>query len=186
MNKIKKIESFPGEKWKELPGYEDYYEVSNMGRVKSLAKTWIAGKGAIRTKPETIMKKGHDASGYYNFTAHANKIRKPYLVHDLVYDLFGNEKRNGRFIVVCHKNGIKNDNRINNLYLNTIRNVVCISMKEIGKSSKYSGVTWHKQRKKWQSSIQVNGKNEYLGYFNNELKASNTYQKRLKEILKNK
>jgi len=37
-----------GEIWKEIEGYEGLYEVSNQGRVKSLTKEWIAGKGAIR------------------------------------------------------------------------------------------------------------------------------------------
>lgn len=49
-------------------------------------------------------------------------------------------------------------------------------------ASQYKGVTYHKLAKKWQVSIVYNGKREYLGLYETELEAHNTYQKRLKEL----
>ena len=49
-------------------------------------------------------------------------------------------------------------------------------------SSKYKGVSWNKDRKKWSSSIVINGKQKYLGVYNNELEASKVYQNKLKEL----
>lgn len=45
----------------------------------------------------------------------------------------------------------------------------------IGRSSKYKGVCWDKQHKKWMAYIMVNGKQTYLGYFDDEILAAQTY-----------
>jgi AP2 domain len=44
-----------------------------------------------------------------------------------------------------------------------------------GHSSQYKGVTWHSKRGKWQASIKVNGKSEYLGVFTDEDSAAEAY-----------
>lgn len=45
------------EVWKPIPEYPGY-EISNLGRVKSLPKTWRSGRklAKVQTKPETILK----------------------------------------------------------------------------------------------------------------------------------
>lgn len=42
-------------------------------------------------------------------------------------------------------------------------------------SSKYKGVSWFKQTKKWMSNIRINNKQIYLGLFVNEIDAANMY-----------
>ena len=182
MSERAKIKSLPGEKWKGLPGYEDYYEISNMGRVKSLAKTWIAGKGGIHKKLDTLIKGSYHVRGYHQFMARLDGTRKGISVHGAVYDLFGEGKRNKGYLVVCHKNGIVTDNRIDNLYLETRRRSQHKNMKAKKYSSKYLGVGWRIHSKKWISNIRINGKLTYLGSFDDELEASNAYQKKLAEI----
>lgn len=44
-----------------------------------------------------------------------------------------------------------------------------------GGSPQYKGVTWHKQRRKWQAIIQIAGKSRYLGVFASEEKAAEAY-----------
>lgn len=44
------------EEWKAIRGYEGLYEVSNLGRVKSLAKSWKTGIKNLRTKTRNIFK----------------------------------------------------------------------------------------------------------------------------------
>ena len=42
-------------------------------------------------------------------------------------------------------------------------------------SSRFVGVSWHKQEKRWRASIMVERKIHYLGYFDNESDASNAF-----------
>lgn len=44
-----------------------------------------------------------------------------------------------------------------------------------GITSKFKGVHWHKRKNRWQSRIQINGKQKHLGYFTNELEAASVY-----------
>lgn len=44
-----------------------------------------------------------------------------------------------------------------------------------GGSSKYKGVNWVKERKKWRSRIKFNGVEKFLGRFNCEIKAAKAY-----------
>ena len=41
--------------------------------------------------------------------------------------------------------------------------------------SKYVGVSWNKQKKKWQAEIRIDGKNKGLGYYHDEKEAARMY-----------
>ena len=45
-------------------------------------------------------------------------------------------------------------------------------------SSRYKGIIWDKRHKKWASRITINGKRIFLGYFDNEILATKTYNKK--------
>lgn len=74
--------------WKDIPGYEGYYQISNLGRVKSLNRIVIGGRGNV----ERSLKGGVMALNYKNnyALAHLNirKTRKAFLVHRLVATAF--------------------------------------------------------------------------------------------------
>jgi hypothetical protein len=44
------------------------------------------------------------------------------------------------------------------------------------------GASWNKRDKKWRADIQINGKRVYLGYFDSEQEAHETYMKELEKI----
>ena len=48
-------------------------------------------------------------------------------------------------------------------------------------SSKYKGVCWDKNSKKWLTRIRIDGRNKYLGHFTNEEDAAIAYNKQTKE-----
>lgn len=117
---VNKIEDLEGEIWRPVVGYEGYYEVSNLGRVKSLSKTWFTGKdGCVKKyKPDTILV-NTISSQYFKVLLQKNKTRKNKLVHRLVAEAFIQNLENKP--CVNHKNGIKTDNRVENLEWVTYR-----------------------------------------------------------------
>lgn len=93
--------------WKDIKGYENKYQISNLGNVKSLARTIIRKNGEKQTFQERILKPCRNNKGYYLVSLDG----KLYTIHRLVAENFMEN------LVVNHKNGIKTDNRIENLEL---------------------------------------------------------------------
>jgi hypothetical protein len=71
-----------------------------------------------------------------------------------------------------------------NTYKKALKNWEENGIKPIKKvySSIYKGVSWNKKMNKWRSGIKINKKSIHLGYFENEIDASNAYQNKLKEL----
>lgn len=74
--------------WKDVKGFEGFYQVSNLGRVKSLKRTIIRKNGKTFFVRERILKTTNDHSGYPYVTLIIlkNKVLKP--VHRLVAEAF--------------------------------------------------------------------------------------------------
>lgn len=107
------IKSKHQEIWKDIPGYEGLYQVSNLGRVKSLGNRYHRRK-------ELILKPKLDKYGYYIVSLYKNSKPKMYGVHRLVMLSFVGWSN----LTVNHKNEIKIDNRIENLeYMSNKDNV---------------------------------------------------------------
>jgi hypothetical protein len=164
--------------FKDIPEYEGLYQVSNLGRVKSLSKKIWNGKGYFISK-ERILKPG--LSRKYLSVMLSKKAKfKTFKVHQLVAKSFLNHFSDGtNKLVVDHINNIKTDNRLENLQIITQREN---SSKDTKGTSKYTGVSWCKVKKKWVSRLKLNGKYLHLGYFHCEIEASNAYQKTLNGI----
>jgi len=165
--------------WKPIKNYEGLYEVSNHGRVKSLAKEWINGRG-LRKKSDSIKKISITDRGYKSAILNNNKKRKTFTVHSLVWDHFGDQPRNGLKLQVDHIDNNKLNNRIDNLQLLTQRANISKYHKTQKHTSHYTGVHWSKDSKKWRSVIGINGKYKHLGYFIDEHDAHLAYQKALR------
>lgn len=76
---------------------------------------------------------------------------------------------------IDHINGIRSDNRFGNLREATTTQNHQNSRFSCGRS-KYRGVSWHKKANKWQTQIKINGKSHYLGLFDTEKDAAESYQ----------
>lgn len=95
--------------WKPIKGYEELYEVSNFGRVKSLAKR----VGTSFRNSEKILKSSNVAHGYQAVVLHHDGKQKTHTIHRLVAEAFIKNPKNKR--CVNHKKGIKTDNRASEL-----------------------------------------------------------------------
>ena len=116
--------------------------------------------------------------GYLNVILSEDGVKTSIKVHQLVAIAFLNHKRSGYKNVVNHINFNTLDNNINNLEIVSARENC--NKKHIKSSSKYVGVTYKKRDRRWMAQIKIDGVNKYLGYFKNELDASNAYQSALK------
>ena len=78
-------------------------------------------------------------------------------------------------LVVDHINGNGLDNRKRNLRICTQFQNMKNTLKRPGKTSKYKGVYWRKERGKWQARITFQNKRIRLGHFEDESEAARAY-----------
>ena len=83
---------------------------------------------------------------------------------------------------VNHINHNGLDNRKENLRITTHDKVIIQSQVSDKKQSKYKGISYHKPTNKWRARININGKTTYLGYYNNEIEAAKSYEKKAIEL----
>ncbi len=107
------MENFENEIWKSIKDYEGLYEVSNYGRIKSLEKSFIIYRGGIQKRKQKIKNLQSDKYGYNTVALSKNSLKKTYKVHRLVAISF--LEKPDDLDIINHKNGIKNDNRVENL-----------------------------------------------------------------------
>ena len=148
-----------------IKDYEDY-DVDKNGLVISM-----------KFDKEKILKQYKGRDGYMFVRLSKNGIKKNFKIHHLVWDQFGTSERDGRKKQVDHIDENKLNNHIDNLQLLSQRENVSKGKFKYGKSSKYTGVSWNKQAKKWVAQTFINNKKKFLGYFDNELEAHNKYEK---------
>lgn len=104
-------EELKNEEWRKLINYPGY-SVSSLGRVRSDPHKVWNGKGWHVSK-EKMLKPNTLAKGYYQVDLKVEKKRHPRQVHRLVAEAFIPNPNN--YPQVNHINGIKNDNRVENL-----------------------------------------------------------------------
>jgi hypothetical protein len=100
------------EVWKDIKGFEGLYQVSNMGRVRSLDRDVVftyKGKVRINHYKGKIMKLINDGRGYFQ----VNLGKRHYKVHRLVAIHFIDGYQPN--LVINHLNEIRTDNRAENL-----------------------------------------------------------------------
>jgi len=127
--------------FKDIPNYEGLYQISNLGRVKNI--------GSEKSKIATLCKNGDlflkpkiEKNGYVRTFLTKGETRKGYSIHRLVAITFIPNPNNKK--TVNHINGIKIDNRLENLEWTTQKENVCHARDILGM---YYGNTSAKRKK---------------------------------------
>ena len=106
------------ERWMPVVGYEGLYEVSNWGRVKSLARTATRSSGTHpRSLKELILKPVASTDGYLRVGLCRNGTKSTWYVHVLVAAAFLGPRPDG--LIVLHGSKGPLDNRPENLSYGT-------------------------------------------------------------------
>ena len=108
--------------WKDVPGYEEYYEINQYGVIKSKDRLIVVSdyqnahaycSGFSYVKPGRIMKQGTSVHGYKTVCLSKNNSYKLCKVHRLVAETFIPNPM--QLPYVNHKDEIKTNNHISNL-----------------------------------------------------------------------
>lgn len=101
------------EEWKDIVGYEELYLVSNTGRVKRKERMVEDARGRLRYLPSNELKKSNQRGYVVVQLTNMSKESKAFRVHRLVAQAFIPNLNN--LPIVNHINGVKDDNRVDNL-----------------------------------------------------------------------
>jgi hypothetical protein len=102
--------------WKDVYGYERYYQASNLGNIKSedmVVPHWRGGKMVKRGRILRNCKRSSSPASYLVVMLCVNQVKKTVSVHRVIAEAFIPNPENKP--QVNHINGIKNDNRVENL-----------------------------------------------------------------------
>ena len=99
--------------WKEITGYEGYFEVSNLGNFRSKDRIIKYKQSGTRLYPGKSLKTETIVEGYQRIVLMKDAIKKRYMCHRLVAQEFIPNPENKPFI--NHINGNPSDNRACNL-----------------------------------------------------------------------
>lgn len=120
----------------------------------------FAGREALTAKT---------AQGY----KHGSIWCKKYLAHRVIWIFLNGHIDDG--FEIDHVNGLKHDNRIENLRLATRKQNSANRPNHQNTSSGVKGVSWDKRNKKWEAHIGVNYKKKRLGRFDSLGEAEAAY-----------
>lgn len=94
--------------WKSIPGFEELYEASNLGNIRSLPRIRFQAGAKLKGR---VMKSSADEWGYRHLSLRVNGVRKTYKVHRLVLMAFVGVSD----LQVNHRDGVKFNNKLENL-----------------------------------------------------------------------
>lgn len=157
--------------WKDIKDYEGIYQISNLGRVKSLPRKTNNQFG----KFERILSNVFDPDGYLTVCLRKNGSKKTYRNHHLVWDHFGHPKRDGLNLQVDHIDDNPSNPALSNLQLLSYRDNTVKARARNKSTNLPSGILI--ANGKYKVTISKNRKKTHIGYFETLKEAEEAYNK---------
>lgn len=131
--------------WKDIPGYEWEYQASDQGKIRSLDRNLSHSYWWHQQRKGKILTPVKRDDWYLNI----NLRKQTYRIHRIVYCTFNNLSLDydGKNCVL-HKNDIRNDNRLSNLFLWTYQDNARDMIKKWRWNKK-----WAKGERNWMSYL---------------------------------
>ena len=166
------------EVWKDIKDYEEQYQVSNLGRIRSKERQAATkNPNVMRTIKAQERKTFHNPKGYKTVVLTKDNKSKTFTIHQLVAQAFLPNFTKG--MIINHIDGIKDNNTISNLEISNHQHnqlhAVKTGLRAKKSSSQYHNVFYIKNPravKKWASSINHNGKSIGFKSFHTEEEAA--------------
>lgn len=141
--------------WKDINEYEELYQVSNFGKIRSLERNITKINGITQHSKSRIIKGCDNGNGYLTVYLRKNGKNKPFYIHRLVAQAFiGNI--DGKDI--NHKDFNRKNNRLDNLEILSRKENINYSIKH-GKYEKLYSDRKNKTKEKYERIINLIVKN---------------------------
>jgi hypothetical protein len=169
-------------KWFEIKGFDGIYKMTVDGRIKSITR-YVDRKNWKPNCSEKFLVKGKEliitksSEGYLTTSLFKNGEKIGVKLHRLIAIHFIPNPENKPFI--NHINGIRDDNRLENLEWVTIRENGTHGKISITKTSKYTGVSICRRSGRWKAYASLNKKSTFLGRYDTEQEANQAYKNAL-------
>lgn len=152
--------------WIDIKDYEGYYQVSNLGSVRSVDRYIEYNNGRIHFRISQVLKFKLDKGGYQYVVLSKNNIQKTKKIHRLVLESFNSNTDTVNRLEVNHKSGIKTENFLDNLeWVTKSENMLHAFKNNLKTPTKYwlnkKGKENHKSKTVYQYDFKGNFLNEF-------------------------
>jgi hypothetical protein len=171
--------------FKPVLGFEGLYEVSNLGNVFSLPKTWQSGVGTTISHNGKMLKICKREDGKTVVSLFKDKKKKTGNVRKMIFEAFNGKVPNG-FDISYKNKDLPHIDFLENLEM-TSRSKTCMK-RGIRTDNKTGvrGVCWDKQKNKWLAQVGGGVFRSSRGLFDTKEEAISFYESTRKNLYKDR